>query len=421
MDLMNYILKTVAYAMVNPTQLIVLIALGVMFYGKNKKISVMQKLTLGESVNSPLELTLSQLSLGIIAGAIGSLMIGFLGVMFSRNSGIEFIFIVSIIMIFVKKRFTCFSYSGAILGLISIILNLLSDKLGIDPIINIDIMQLMTFVGIMHVVEGILVMFDGSRGAIPVFANRDNKIVGGFAYNRLWAFPIAIFLIYGDASSAILESINTPTWWPIINRQETLMLLATTIIAATPLYGALSYNSVTFTKKKAKKPVIGGIIILCYGIVLALVSQLASVGIIGEIFVVIFAPLAHEAMIKLQVYIEKKGTYMYVTDDIGICILEVSPYSNFYKEGLRSGDKIIEVNNKKPESDNEVLEIINSTSKSIKCKILKVSGEIVDKSINIDKNRFGILLVPKFVKEDKKIKLEQDSFKKILEEMKRKQ
>ena len=94
MDLMEYILKTVAYAMVNPTQLIMLIALGFIFYKKNKKISVMQKLTLGESVNSPLELTLSQLSLGIIAGAVGSLIIGFLGIMFSKNSGIEFIFII---------------------------------------------------------------------------------------------------------------------------------------------------------------------------------------------------------------------------------------------------------------------------------------------------------------------------------------
>lgn len=420
MDLTKYILKTVAYAMVNPTQLIVLIALGVMFYGKNKKISVMQKLTLGERINSPLELTLSQLSLGIIAGAIGSLMIGFLGVMFSKNSGIEFIFIVSIIMLFVKKRFTCFSYSGAILGLISIILNLLSDKIGINPMINIDIMQLMTFVGIMHVVEGILVIFDGSRGAIPVFANRDNKVVGGFAYNRLWAFPIAIFLIYGDASSAIVSSIDTPNWWPIINRQETLKILATTIIAATPLYGALSYSSVTFTKSKSKKPAIGGLIILCYGIVLLLVAQLAAVGLIGEIFVVIFAPLAHEIMIKLQRYIEKKGEYKYVTDDNGICILEVSPYSSFYKEGIRSGDKIVEVNNNKPESDNEILKIINSSHKEIKFKILKISGEMVDKKINIEKNKFGLLMVPKKVEENKKIKVEKDNFKKILEEMKRK-
>jgi len=421
MDLMEYILKTVAYAMVNPTQLIMLIALGFIFYKKNKKISVMQKLTLGESVNSPLELTLSQLSLGIIAGAVGSLIIGFLGIMFSKNSGIEFIFIISIMMIFIKKRFTCFSYSGAVLGFISIVLNLLSNELGIDPIINIDIMQLMTFVGIMHVIEGVLVMFDGSRGAIPVFANRDNKIVGGFAYNRLWAFPIAVFLIYGNISTGISEVINTPVWWPIINRKEALVMLATTVIAATPLYGALSYRSITFTKSKAKKPIISGTIILGYGIILALVSQLALVGLIGEIFVVIFAPLAHEVMIKLQIYIEKKGTYRYVTDEKGICILEVSPYSIFYKEGLRSGDKVIEVNKKKPESDDEILKIINSNYKNISFKILKISGEIVERDINIEKNKFGILFVPKNVKEDKKVKLEEDEFKKILEQMKRKQ
>ena len=161
MELIEYILRTVAYAMVNPTQVIILIALGVMFYKKNKKISMIQRLTLGESINSPLELTLSQISLGIIAGAIGSLIIGFLGVMFSENSGIEFIFIVSIMMIFVRKRFTCFSYSGAILGLVSIILNLLAEKTGTEAYLNINIMQLMTFVGVMHIIEGVLVSFDG--------------------------------------------------------------------------------------------------------------------------------------------------------------------------------------------------------------------------------------------------------------------
>ena len=178
---------------------------------------------------------------------------------------------------------------------------------------------------------------------------------------------------------------------------------------------------ITFTKSKNKKPLIGGLIILGYGLILSLVSQLAVVGLFGEIFVVIFAPLAHEIMIKLQVYLEKKGKYMYVTDDIGICVLEVSPYSNFYKAGIRGADKIIEVNNKKPNSDDEILKIIRSTSKNINFKILKISGEIVDKQINIEKNKFGILFVPKSVKEDKKVNVEEDNFKKILEEMKRKQ
>ena len=44
-----------------------------------------------------------------------------------------------------------------------------------------------------------------------------------------------------------------------------------------------------------------------------------------------------------------------------------------------------------------------------------------DVIINIEKNKFGILFVPKNVKEDKKVKLEEDEFKKILEQMKRKQ
>ncbi len=87
---------------------------------KNRRVSIMQKMTVGESLNSPLELTLSQLVLGIVAGAIGSIILSSLGIVFNQNSGIELIFMVSLFLVFIKKRFVCFSYSGAILGLISI-------------------------------------------------------------------------------------------------------------------------------------------------------------------------------------------------------------------------------------------------------------------------------------------------------------
>ncbi|WP_235829636.1 hypothetical protein [Clostridium nigeriense] len=67
MDLMLYTLRTVSYAIVEPMHIFMLIVLGIMFYLKNKKISIMQKMTIGETINSPLELTLSQIALGIIA------------------------------------------------------------------------------------------------------------------------------------------------------------------------------------------------------------------------------------------------------------------------------------------------------------------------------------------------------------------
>ena len=144
----------------------------------------MQKIILGGSVNSSIELTLSQLVLGIIGGTIGSVILSSLGIIFDQNSGIMYLFLISMLLMFVKPRLICFSYSGAVLGAIGILIKIISQLIPsfkYGTILNIDILALMMFVGTLHVIEGLLVMIDGDRGAIPVFTNKGGKILGGYA------------------------------------------------------------------------------------------------------------------------------------------------------------------------------------------------------------------------------------------------
>ena len=89
MSLLIYTLRNVAGAIIAPPLVFLLITLIIMLHLKNKKVVAMQKMILGGSVNSSIELTLSQLVLGIVAGCIGSLILTSLGVVFSANSGIE--------------------------------------------------------------------------------------------------------------------------------------------------------------------------------------------------------------------------------------------------------------------------------------------------------------------------------------------
>ena len=421
MELILYTLRTVSYAIVEPMHLFMLVVLGIMFYLKNKKISIMQRVTIGETINSPLELTLSQIALGIIAGAIISLMLSSLGIIFNENSGIEIMFMISVLLLFVKKRFICFSYSGAVLGAIGILFSLLASYTNTDTYININILVLMTFVGVMHIAEGFLVLFDGSRGAIPVFSNKNNKIVGGFAYNRYWALPVAIFIaISGNLSTVGTSAIATPDWWPVINKSETLMILSSAIIASIPLYGVLAYSSVSFTKDKVKKPIYSGIGIIIYGVLLTVIAQLARFGIVGQIVVVVFAPLGHELMIKIQNKIENNGEYLYVTDDNGVCVLEVAPNSPAYESGVRRGDKILEVNKSKVISEVEIFQAVRESFSEISFRIKKISGEIVDLSIIPKNKRIGMLLVPRMVNVEDAISVDNENFKEVLEEMKRK-
>lgn len=421
MELIIYSLKTVAEAIVEPTYLLMLIVLGVMFYFKNKKTSIIQQMTIGESIDTPLELTLSQMVIGIIAGTLGSIILAILGISFGNNSGIEFIFITSILLLIVRPKLACFAYSGALLGIVSMVLNLLLNSIGKESYINVNILSLTSFIAVLHMIEGILVMVDGSRGSIPVFSNRDNKIIGGFSFNRYWALPIAvIIMISGDSSGAGIVSVPNLNWWPIIKDSSIQTILTAASLIFIPYYGVIGYNSVTFTKKKKEKVIGAGISIFIYGLSLILVSQLCNIGLVGEILTLIYMPLAHEILIKFERLREKRGEYLYVSDDEGISILEVAPNSVAFQAGIRRGDKILAVNGASVETEVDILKAVKENSALLPIRIKSSCGKIVEYLLEPRNKRIGILLVPKMVRNESKIDINSDEFRKILEELRSK-
>lgn len=159
-------------------------------------------------------------------------------------------------MIF-NPRFICFSYSGAALGIISLILLNMAKLLNMPQLnfVNIDIPALMSMVAILHLVEGILVMIDGDRGYVPVFTNRDDKIIGGFVLQRYWILPIAFMLMLNNQalSNTSQGGVPMPNWWPLLKSGLPLSVLNAAIMGLTSFYGIIGYNAVTFTKTRKEK------------------------------------------------------------------------------------------------------------------------------------------------------------------------
>lgn len=427
MSLLIYTLRTIAGAIVTPPLVFVLVILAVILYLKNNKTVVMQKIILGGSVNSSIELTLSQLIFGIIGGTIGSIMLSSLGIVFDQNSGIMYLFLISMLLMFIKPRLICFSYSGAILGALGILSELIGrliPNFGDRTTLNIDILSLMMFVGILHVIEGLLVMIDGDRGAVPVFTNRNGKILGGYALKRYWVLPIAIIIAL-TANNSILDygvtSVQIPNWWPLIKSPSILTIIATSIISIIPFYAVLGYSSITFTRSKKEKVIVSGLHIMIYGIILAIVAQLARVGIVGEIITIIFAPIGHEFMLTIQRKNEEKREPKFVSDEEGLIILEIASDSEISKLGLKNGNKIISINNKSINSEAEIYSILKESLYNVVLKVKDSSGAIRDINFKHDKNkRVGMLLVPKSVNEEDILSINEDSFENILDNIKNK-
>lgn len=425
MEIAIHTLRAVASAIVDPSNAFVLIMIAFIFYNKNKKIAAMQKMIMGESLDSPFELTISEIVIGIIAGAVASLMFTFLGLVFDENSNIYLLFMLSLFFMAFKPRFICFSYSGAVLGIASLVFKYAASILHMPKldIINIDILTLMTLVGVLHIIEGSLVMLDGSRGAIPVFTNRDNKIIGGFALKRYWALPIAILILLSATSSDLVagQSLMTPQWMPSIRGDIIGRIMKNSVIASIALYGVIGYSSITFTKAKKIKSLASGALIIGYGVLLTAISQLAVYGVDFQFFILIFAATLHEAMLRVEKHMELTGKPKFISDEEGIMVLEVAPRSPAFNMGIKSGDLIVQVNDKKIEDEEEIFDIIKGNFNSLLLKIKKPSGEIKDMSYSkISGNtRLGIVIVPRKVPQDTTIiQVDDETFKDVMDKMK---
>lgn len=81
----------------------------------------------------------------------------------------------------------CFSYAGGILSIINLIMGW--------PKINVS--EILFVIGVLHLVESFLILWDGNSNRIPIFMEKKGEIIGGFTMNRFWPVPFSIFVSNG--------------------------------------------------------------------------------------------------------------------------------------------------------------------------------------------------------------------------------
>lgn len=425
MNILIYTLRAIAYALTEPYLILFLAILAFMLYRQNKKTTVMQRMIMGESLISPFELTISQVVIGIFAGTAASLIMSYLGIVFDENSSVDLIFLISIIFMYVSPRFMCFAYSGASLGLLSIILSQLSVILKVPNLdfLKIDVVALMTMVAVLHFIEGFLTIIDGDTGYIPVFTSRNNKIIGGFAFQRYWVMPVALLIMLSSKSIISGTTVPMPSWWPLIKTSIPGNVLRDAIEILIPFYGVIGYTSITFTKTKTEKVTSSGISIIIYSIVLFILAQLSVINIYFKFLVLIFAPAAHEFMLNYESSLEFTRKSKYVSDDEGIVVLDVIPKSPAFEMGLESGDKILEINGREIHEDDEIMNQLRNFTNFVELKVKKSSNIIQELNYNHLNNtkRLGIVFVPRNLPKGSTIvKLENNKFQDILDKIKKK-
>lgn len=240
------------------------IVIGIIFYQYNK-IGEWERKALGKYKRDLFYNVLSSMLMGWFGGILGSVIFLYLGTTINVTDFYS-ILILAILLSLIHPRYMCFAYGGGIISLINL-------KFGYP---NINVSEIMVVIGVLHLIESVLILIDGTRGKLPIFLDTSEGIVGGFSMNRFWPIPFTILMNRGNI-------------YPI------------TVMAI------LGYGDVSLSNQAEKKSKQTAAILFVFSIILIILAQISIRHYIYKYIVAIYAPLGHEFIIGLGKNIEEKG------------------------------------------------------------------------------------------------------------------
>lgn len=387
----------------------ILILIILIIVSQYKRVIAIQKQMYGGRARSRLwDMVSASMLAGILAGLAGSVIITVLGITFLKLNGLIIVILLSmLLMFFVNPRYVCLSYSGGILSILSLILTTLVAHGFLDKNtqavkfiqnqLDFDVSGLMLVVGIMHLIEAALIKIDGHRDAVPVFMKHKGRLVGGFVMQRLWVIPILFFVMAGT-SDISGQTVATPHWWPLFGPNLTKEQLRNSLFAATPLLAMLGYSDFSIStpiKKKAKRTSMG---LFSYSVILLILAMVSYKIHCFKYIAALFAPIAHEALILFERYKESTGSPIWSYSEDGVIVVDTIPQSTAERIGIKSGDKLVGINNMPVKSPEDIINILSDYLNYIWIDIINMNGEkrlIEFANYQGRINELGIITVPK--------------------------
>lgn len=271
---------------------------------------------------------------GILGGVLGSILMLLVGVSV-LEVGLNYLWIVALILMFVQQRFLCFAYAGGVIAISNLLVGF--------PVVSIP--HVMGLVAVLHLVEALLIYLTGPLYPIPMYIKtRQGQVVGGYNLQKFWPLPlVALVAWYMPNQEVIQEAVKMPEWWPLIKTQLTtgqgeLMYMMMPVVAA------LGYGDIALSERPREKTSRSALELAGYSIMLLALAVLASHYPLLAVLPALFGPFGHELLILLGQQREMKKEPIFVPPPQGIMVLHVLRKSPLGKLGLRDGDIILKIN-----------------------------------------------------------------------------
>lgn len=298
-------------------QMFILLMVSVVFYVEETKEASLRKLVLGDGESSPLVFTFYRLMWGILGGALISILAGVFHIGFYAYMDVQIIFMLTA---FALSRFSMYVNLGMhILG-VFLLKYLLQENL----LSSLDLIHMYLLVGISLMVQGLLILLEGEKGYLPVILSRDQEIRGGFQVKKSFMLP-GVLGFYATAGTILGRALFFLPLFQFFSLRETVM---------------------TFSKKQSLQ-VFSGLKILVGSLVL-LSAYVVSFFMEWTYLLLPLVPMI--LFLEKGVYrlLERRRKPYFISTEEEIVVLEVHTKSKAYEEGLRSGDRLVEVDGRKP-------------------------------------------------------------------------
>lgn len=280
------------------------------------------------------------------------------------------VWIATAVLAVFRLRYICLAYAAGALGIVQSVLKWTgvsaADGEAFKALLGIDAAGLLFLAGALHIAEGILVLWQGSKHAVPLFLEgKRGKPVGAYSLSGLWPVPL-LWLV----PAAGPDAISLP-WTPLSGWDG--HALGWSLVAFPVLIGFTTRTETRWPQRKALET--GGALIV-YG---AIVSALAAgtwfqpeLGIVAS--VAAFA--LHEGLILWSRLRESGRQPLYVQNGRGLTILAVLPGTPAAEMQLQAGERITKVNGARVQAKEQLHDALQLQSAFCRLEVVNREGEI---------------------------------------------
>lgn len=374
----------------NPIFYVALLLVFMQYWRQNS----LERELFGVRVTSAFTQTGLSLLFGIFGGIVTSVLMALLGVALNPHDFL-YVWALAVVLATLHVRWICFAYSGGILSLVSLVLQLIPDfqtpwvwlNTMLYDVEHVAIIPLLALIAILHLVEALLVYVQGGTSPAPAFVqSKRGRIVGSFLLQKTWVIPIAAFVVTGSSS----DTLAHPSWWPLLP-----ILGAGLQVIPIPAVLGFSGMAISSTPHEKAQRVAAGMTIY------SLILLLLAVGAVMWPWLVwvgaIFSPVAHEWLIYQQQQEESEKQPRYVRPLLGLRILAVLPGSPAAAMELKSGEVIVKANGVPVNTPFDLHFAINQNPAFVKLEVLDEQAQVRYPAKSLydgDHHGLGLILVP---------------------------